>query len=84
MKNQQLDLLRVGQLALRAARSDFTFGKPTRNLYARGLAAMHDSTGLPVETCQEVMEKLARQDSQQSYEWDLQAIHRAAEEARRG
>jgi hypothetical protein len=79
MEDQQIDLLRVGQLALRAG--------PWRlledNLYAGGLKAMHASTGLSVETCQEVMEALAKQASQQAYESDLRSIRRAAEEVRR-
>jgi hypothetical protein len=78
MEDQQIDLLRVGRLALSA--NHWAKG----NLYAGGLRTMHESTGLSVETCKEVMEALAKQASQQKYEHDLWWISHAAEEARRG
>jgi hypothetical protein len=78
MEDQQIDLMCLGRLALRAKRWH------KDNLYADGLREMHESTGLSVETCQEVMEALARQASQQRYEGDLWWIRHAAEEVRRG
>ena len=75
MKNQQLDLLRVGQLALRGIGMG-------GNCYAKALEEMHYVTGLPLETCQEVMEQLAKQSSQRGYEGDLQEIRSATDKVR--
>ena len=76
MKNQQLDLLRVGRLALRGIGMG-------GNCYAKALEEMHYSTGITLETCQEVMERLAKQDSQWGYERDLQEICSATDKVRR-
>ena len=84
MKNQQIDLLRVGRLALRAARNEFYLRSGKRpNRFAGGLEEMHYSTRLPLETCQEVMEQLAKQASQREYETDLNEIRSAKDKVRR-
>ncbi len=83
MEDQQIDLLRVGHLALKVADS-LWIERRRRNRFALALEEMLRSTGLPVARCQEVMETLARLASQQDYENTLSAIRQAAEEARRG
>ena len=80
--DQQIDLLRVGRLALRAASNVYHGGK-LPNRFASGLEEMHYSTGLQLETCQEVMEQLAKQASQQAYETDLKEIRSATDKVRR-
>jgi hypothetical protein len=83
MEDQHIDLLRVGQLALRFVDRDWPRNR-THNRFAAGLEEMVSSTGLPIATCQEVMETLAKQASQEGYERNLAAIRQAVGEARHG
>jgi hypothetical protein len=73
MDGQHIDLLRVGELALRAL-PFLTRG----NRYAAGVVEMYRSTGLPVAACEKTIETLARQASQQEYEKNLRAITETA------
>lgn len=73
MEEQQIDLLRVGELALRALPL-ISRG----NSYGLAMVEMYRSTGLPVAACQKVIETLARKASQQEYERNLAAISKEA------